>query len=235
MSNTNKYFDRGNNEVTEVELLKNRNANEQLAIKYFQKIRIGGCFTAKYVSDKQHEKMIEDLIGDREQRRLIALKRLGLDEEQVQEIPPVSFEGYSRISDQVRGLKKDYVAFTDENKVVTPTKELTWIFFGDDQIFVYKCRVDTVDNALRSEETQEYFYKDITAFANQSESYTDKIPVLKQGCASSRIELEERVVEAERFRIVVPGEIFSCAISVEQDNSQKISAMKQKLREKKNA
>lgn len=229
------FTDRSGKNVTETELLKNRNPSEQRAIKYFNKIKIGGCFKAQYVTDEEHEKLIETLIGDKNQRRATALKRLGVDEEQVKEIPPVSFEGYAFIADHVRGIKRDYFTFNSKNKAVTPTKELTWIFFGDEQVFVYKCRVDTVDNALRSEETQEYFYKDITAFSTQSESYTEKVRVLKEDGCSSKLDWEERIAETERFRIVVPGEVFSCAISPEQDNNAKISAMKQKLREKKNA
>jgi hypothetical protein len=229
------YLDRSGNSVPELELLENRNPSEQTAIKYFQKIAIGGCLTKKYVSDETHEKLIEHLIGDREERKTIALKRLGIDEDQVQEIPPVTFEGYCFISEEVRGLKRDYFAYKAKNRIVTPTKELTWLFFGDEQIYVYKWRVDTVDNALRSEETREYFYKDITAFSTKSESHTEKVPVLKKGCIGTGLEMQESIAELESFRIVVPGEVFVCAISPDHDNQKKISAMKQKLREKKTA
>lgn len=237
MSNK-QYEDRSGNFVYEQELLKNRNASEQMAIKYFMKIpKSVGCFSKEFVTDSVYEQLVRKLIGDVDDQKLKALKRLGLDEEQVNEIPPVYFEGYAFIADEVKGLKKDYVVIDSENRFVTPTKELTWIFFGDEQIYVYLSRIDTVDNALRSEETQEYFYKDITAFSTQSESYTEKVPVMKiGGCfAQNYFEMEERVAESERFKIVVPGEVFRCAITPEADNASKISSMKQKLREKKNS
>lgn len=228
-----KYIDRSNNTVTEGELLKNRNPSEQLAIKYFQKISIGGCITKKYVSDEAYDKVIEKLIGDRNERKATALRRLGIDEDQVQEIPPVFFEGYAFVAGDVKAVARDYITFSSQGRAITPTKELTWIFFGDDQIYVYKCGVDSVDNALRLEQTKEYFYKDITAFTTQSDSATQKVQVLQSGCGGSYPVTQERIVESERFRIVVPGEVFICAISPDDGNQQKISAMKQKLREKK--
>lgn len=234
MSNDGLYTDRYNNEVSLVELMKDKNDAEKKAIRYFYGIAEGGCFSKKYVTDDEYLSLVADQVGSLESRKAQALKKLGLDEDQVQEIPPVGFQGFAFLAGELKGIERDNVRFTENGKVVTATKELTWLFFGDEQIFVYKARVDMVDHALRSEKTQEYFYKDVTAFSTESDSHKEKVPVFTKGCGSSTVEYKDRAVESEKFRIVVPGEVFTTAISPEDDNESKISAMKQKLREKKN-
>lgn len=226
------YEDRYGNKVTLQELLKGKNSSEQKAIKYFYSIPLSGCFKKKYVSDAEYMALVSEQIGSLESRKERALSRLGLDEDQVREIPPVCFQGYALLHGDVKGIN-DKIQITERGRIVTPTKELTWLFFGDEQVYVYKVRVDTMDEALKSERTQEYFYRDVTAFASSSDSVRTKVPVLKKGCMSTKIEYIDRAIEKEAFRIVVPGETFECALSPEDDNESKINAMKQKLREKK--
>jgi hypothetical protein len=228
------YTDRYGNEVALDVLMKNKNPEEQVAIKYFNAIGDGGCFGKKYVTDQAYLNLVIKQVGSLEDRQAQALNKLGLDVDQVQEIPPVGFQGYAFLTDSIKDMKHDKVRFTAGDQFVTATKELTWLFFGDEQIFVYKARIDMIDHAIRSENTLEYFYKDITAFSTESNSAKQKVPVLTEGCGQSKVETIDRVVAVERFKIVVPGEVFVCAISPEDDNASKISAMKQKLRDKKN-
>ena len=155
-------------------LMKNKNPEEQVAIKYFNAIGDGGCFGKKYVTDQAYLNLVIKQVGSLEDRQAQALNKLGLDVDQVQEIPPVGFQGYAWMSEELKGMEKDYVRYTSNGNVITPTKEITWLFFGDEQVFVYKCRVDLCDSQLRSEKTQEYFYKDITAFSTESNSPFDK-------------------------------------------------------------
>ena len=219
---------------TKAELLKffkNKSPNEQTALKYFYGIPVKeGCFNNTYVSDEEYIALVNEQVGSLESRKARALSKLGLDEEQVREIPPVFFQGWTSIQGDVKGIKNDLYKYTEANRLVTPTRELTWIFFGNEQIFVYRTRIDSCDESLKSERTQEYFYKDITAFASASDSIRAKV----SGIVKKKLEFVDRTVENETFKIVVPGESFNCALSPEDDNESKISAMKQKLREKKN-
>lgn len=234
MADSNLYIDRHGNKVSSIELMKGKNKSEEKALQYFYGINIGGCFSSKYVTDEEYLALVLEQVGSLESRKLQALKKLGLDEDQVQEIPPVGFQGYTLLTD-VNGIKHEYVRITKKGIILTATKELTWLFFGEEQIFVYKVRIDMVDHALKSEKTKEYFYKDVTAFSTESESHREKVPVFKKGCGgSTTVEYIQKPVESEKFVIVVPGESFETAISPEDDNESKISAMKQKLREKKN-
>lgn len=234
---TETYKDRYGNQVPVEELLKNRQPNEQKAIKYFNYLPVkSGCFGKKqFVTDAEYLAIVNEQIGSLESRKAVALARLGLDKAQVSEIPPVCFQGYKLLEGEVKGINNDWYRYTENDRFVTPTRELTWIFFGNDQVFVYKARVDTCDNTLKSERTLEYFYKDVTAFASSSDSIKVKIRQdTSKGCGGEKTEWLDRNYDKESFRIVVPGEVFECPLSPEDDNAEKISGMKQKLREKKN-
>jgi len=229
------YEDRYGNKVKAEELLKNKDPNERKAIQYFYSLPVkSGCFGKKFLTDAEYLAIVDEQVGSPESRKARALDRLGLDEDQVREIPPVCFQGFADLEDDVKGIVRDLVRLTKNGRRVTPTKELTWLFFGNDQVYVYTVRVDTCDASLKSERTLEYFYKDVTAFASKSDSVRKKVPEVKDGCGGGSVEYVDRHVEEESFRIVVPGEIFECALSPEDDNESKITAMKQKLREKKN-
>lgn len=230
------YLDRYGNNVTIEELIKNKSPSEQIAIRYFNSVPIkAGCFSKTFATDSDYLKIVNEQVGSLEDRKTRALSRLGVDEDQVCEIPPVCFQGFTTLEDDVKGIKNDWIRLNSNGHIVTPTKELTWLFFGNEQVFVYKVRIDTCDNSMKSERTQEYFYKDVTAFASSSDSVRTKVPNVKKGCGTETVEYVDRNVDKESFRIVVPGEIFECPLSPEDDNESKISAMKQKLREKKNS
>ena len=232
MANKNTFEDRDKNDVNINELFKNKSADEILALKYFHGISVGGCLKKKYVTDEKHDELVDKLIGNRTDRKEEALARLGIEEEQVQEIPPVFFEGYAFGAPTENG--RQYYAFhRGENIIVTPTKQLTWIFFGEEQLFVFQRAFDTVENSLKREKTLEYYYKDVTDFNTESSSANEKVPVYIKGCGNTSVEYENKVVEREEFKIVVPGDEFSAALASTDDNGGKIAAMKQKLREKK--
>jgi hypothetical protein len=234
MADEIKYEDRFLNTLSKEDLLKGKNPEEIIAIKYFQYVDDGGCFGSKYISDEEFLVIQNKAVGSLEDRKSQALNKLGIDIDQVSEIEPVGFQGYAWMADEIEAMKKNYVRFPGAGGVITPTKELTWLFFGDQQLFVYKCRVDMCDSQLRSEKTLEYFYKDITAFSTESSSHREKKGTLENGCGSSTWEYSDQTIQEEKFKIVVPGEVFSCAMSPEDDNDNKISGMKQKLRDKKN-
>lgn len=234
MADEIEYWDRYGNKMSADGLMAGRNPEEQIAIKYFQYVNDGGCMGAKYISDEEYLTIQNNAVGSLEDRKTQALNKLGVDIDQVSEIEPVGFQGYAFLTDEIGSMEKNYVRFSGDGNLITATKELTWLFFGDEQLFVYKCRVDMCDSQLRSETTIDYFYKDITAFSTESSSHREKTATLESGCGKNEYVYSDQTIQAEKFRIVVPGEVFSCAMSSEDDNNTKISAMKQKLRDKKN-
>lgn len=227
MAEKTKYKDKQGNTVTLDELLKGKNPEQIKAIKFFFGIPIKeGCFKKEYLKGEAYLQLVKEKRNkvDLKER---ALQKLGIDEDQVREIAPVCFEGFRDEHSKIR----PYAGFVGET-VVSSMYEVTWLFFGDDQVYVYNHAFDTTDDSV-VDATQEYFYKDITAFATSSDSIQKKIWVVKKdGCSTASVS-ETRTVNSELFRIVVPGEVFQCAYRDEGDSAKMISAMKQKLRDKK--
>jgi hypothetical protein len=222
-----KFTDKQGNEVSLDELLKGKTPEQIKALKFFSGTPIEeGCFSKKYLTQEAYMEIVSARLSqfDSKQR---ALAKLGLDEDQVKEIDPVCFTGFrythSTINPWFIKVGKEWCS---------SMWEITWLFFGNEQVFVYHHGFDTTDDSL-VDTTQEYFYKDITAFATSSESSQKKVwEVKSEGCVSNRVSTMA-TTSTEVFRIVVPGEVFSCVYKEDSTSSQKISAMKQKLREMK--
>lgn len=223
-----KYTDKQGNAVTLEELLKGKSPEQTKAIKFFHGIPIKeGCFKKEYLKGEAYLQIVKEKQGkiDLKER---ALQKLGVDEDQVREIEPVCLVGFRDDHSKIKSYPGYFVGGT----LVSSVYEVTWIFFGDDQVYVYNHAFDTTDESL-VDATREYFYKDITAFATSSNSIQKKVWVVKeQGCSTSRVS-EMRMMNSELFRIVVPGEVFECAYRDQGHSAEMISAMKQKLRDKK--
>lgn len=221
------HTDKQGNEVSLEELLKGKSDSQQIALKFFAGEPVKkACFKKTYLTAEGYSDLVSENRehGDYKQR---ALQKLGIDEEQVQEIDPVMFEGYRYEHERLM----PYLQVV-EGKFVSSMYEITWLFFGDEQVYAYHCAFDTTDQTA-SENTLEYFYRDITAFATGSDNVEKKIWVAEgSGCSKTR-ESQKKMVSSELFRIVVPGDAFSTALTNEDEFAGSIAAMKQKLREKK--
>lgn len=140
------------------------------------------------------------------------LEKLGIDVDDVAEIAPVNFHGYN--------YEKNPIKKQISGSYVSPRYELIWVFFSDSQMFTYKCAFDMFNNFI-DESTQEYFYKDVTSF--------------KTATAKPE-ESDAEDLRYERFTIIIPGDNISVSMTgTEQNSSDIIFGMKQKLRKKKNA
>ncbi|MDB2576437.1 hypothetical protein N9Z54_04450 [Planctomycetota bacterium] len=228
----NAYTDKQGNVVGLQELLKGKKGKQLQALKLFHCIPISeGCFSKEYLTLAAYERIVDAKRDGLDLRRR-AIEKLGIDEDQVREIDPICLEGYREFHDKINPYLADAIDGKGEGSMVSSMYEVTWLFFGDEQVFVYNHGFDTTDDSL-VDTTQEYFYQDITSFVTSSESVQKKIwNVNGEGCSSLR-KSEMRMVNSELFRIVVPGETFTCAYHDDGDTARQISAMKQKLREKK--
>lgn len=166
---------------------------------------------AKNISDDEYATMVASK-RDSMNLRAKALKKIGLDEEEVNEIPPVMFQGYT--------FKNAYAKKRGNGNWVASNYEVTWIFFSSTQIYVYKCMF-SMDEDKTKETTLEYFYKDVTAFSTSSEA------------EKAKINGHDEEIETEKFTLVVPGDKLYVSMGDIEDADSIIQAMKQKLREKK--
>jgi hypothetical protein len=184
-------------------------AEQQTAIKYFKTPEgcIGTLLNMLFgVSDETYDAMVSAKRQSYNPKQK-ALNKIGLDESQVNEIPPVNFEGYDF-------EKSNYVKKGKDNRWRSSRYQTTWLFFSDAQVYMYSYAFN-LDSDEKNERTEEYFYKDIVNFST----------------ASDTVDKAGQKVESHRFKLVVPGDQFSVAMT--GDAESVLQAMKQKLREKK--
>lgn len=156
-----------------------------------------------------------------------AIKKLGIDLDQVSEIEPVYFEGFKFVS----SIAKQ----TESGLWVSNIVQASWIFFSVDQIFIYTYEMH-LDEDKKRENTIEYFYRDVTSFVTNTHDEKTKFVYTRErsGCQSKTQQEKEKVVETTEFRITVPGDTMELAMKDSEDNEERIQGMKQLLREKKN-
>lgn len=185
---------------------KGKSEEQKQVIRYFL---VEGC-GKETISDAEYDAIIAKRLP---QIKRQGLKKIGLDEDQIKEIEPVHFENF--VFDNDSYYKKG------EDGVWRSSKyEVTWLFFSDSQVFLYK-KTMSFDEKKDKEATEEYFYKDITNFSTVSETKTITL---------GDIPLE---IDTTQFKLVVPGESFKCAMIQNDYTEGAIQGMKAKLREKK--
>nr|DAJ09937.1 MAG TPA: hypothetical protein [Caudoviricetes sp.] len=177
-------------------------------VEYFCK---EGCMT-KTISDDEYLQMVRAK-RDSMNFKKKALDKIGLDEDEVSEIPPAMFEGFV--------YKNAYAKQNASGKWVSSAYQVSWVFFSSTQVYLYSYTFN-MDEDKKNERTDEFFYKDVTSFSTLSESDT------AHGLGGNTFE-----VTSEQFAMVVPGDKLFLAMGDIKDADSIIQAMKQKLREKK--
>jgi len=197
-------------------LLRGKTAEQKKVIKYFKDTGCLAGFTR--MKDDEYEEMVKTKLNSLNLKQR-AIGKIGLDEDQLKEIPPIFLHGYHFDGAEVRVGKDD--------RLRSSKYDATWLFFSDSQVYMYSYVLDMIEDA-KTEKTEEYFYKDITNFSTSSETTEAK---KFSGCKGDKVTTTKR--EYSRFSLVVPGEKFYCSTSGVPDADRSVSAMKQKLREKK--
>lgn len=201
-------------------LTKGRSEEQAKVIKYF----LGtGCCVKKPISDAEYDAIVIKKVQALNVRER-ALSKLGIDEDQVKEVEPIHFEGWSFDS------SKAYAKFGKDKLWRSSAYQVTWIFFSSEQVYIYRYTLN-MDEDGKKEQTDEYFYKDITNFSTGSES-VEKEVLVKTTCKGEGV-YERRVVDSNMFQITVPGDKISCAMEQNDYTENAIQGMKAKLREKK--
>lgn len=200
---------------------KGKSAEQIKVVDYFTK---EGCLAAFGVmKDDEYLQMVRNK-RDSLKLREKALAKIGLDEDQVKEIPPVCLQGFR--------FDRAWAKKTAAGRWVSSSYEVAWLFFSSTQLYLYSMRLN-LDEDKKSESTQEFFYKDITALTTLTRNYSsadDEGKERVKAFGDNKIELETAV-----FQITVPGEKLTVAMDSDEvpDHEAVVQAMKQKLREKK--
>lgn len=198
------------------ERIKGRTPNQQKVIRYF--CNDDGCFS-KRMKDEEYEEMVKAVISSMDFKQK-ALNKIGLDESEVNEIDPVSFEGY------VFGKNVFARPAKDSRGYYSSAYQISWLFFSSTQVYVYQYTFN-MDEDGKKEATEEYFYKDITNFSTSSDTVetTEYDPKKKKNILVN--------VDSNRFALTVPGDKFYCSMKQNDETEKRIQGMKAKLREKK--
>ena len=195
---------------------KGKNEQQKQIIKYLY----GGCMTFGKMTDADYDSMVAS-VRDSLNLKQKALNKIGIDEDQLREIDPVFFEGYAN---------ENLFVGKQDGKLRSTWYETAWLFCSETQVYMYKYSWDMETDGKR-EKTEEYFYTDITNFNTSAE--TVEAFNIKTGCNGKETSREKVNREYSSFGLVVPGDNFRCSTSNSPNSESSVSAMKQKLREKK--
>ncbi|MBQ8003390.1 MAG: hypothetical protein IJ297_08110 [Clostridia bacterium] len=196
-------------------LLKAANATQKKAIKYF--IPEPGCKGLfDKVTDEEYDAIINTMVQESNSYKR-ALDKIGLDESELKEIPPVTLYGYEENNNSFSKTNPDGTYRTN-------LYSITHLFFSSTQVYMYQLIFNTMKND-KKERTEEYFYKDITNFSTVSDTVES---ITFKGCQNTAQKVS---VEVQKFSLIVPGDKFTCATYGDID--QQVRALKNKLREKK--
>ena len=196
-------------------LKKGASADQKTAINYFLPEK--GCIgMLTKVKDEVYDAIVQRLVASSNSYKK-AIAKIGLDEDELKEIPPVTLYGYEDTKDALTRTTSTGAFRSDRYAI-------THLFFSATQVYMYKLVLSTTSNE-KKERTEEYFYKDITNFSTADETveaWTYK------GCSGMPTKTN---VNTQQFSLIVPGDKFSCFTT--GDIEQQVRAMKNKLREKK--
>ena len=159
------------------------------------------------VSDEQYDDSVGSMLSNIQAN---AMEKLGIDEDEVKEIAPISFDGY--VYKGASQAKKGEDGLWRTNKY-----ESVMLFFSEHEVHCYTYNFDTTSQK-QTEATDVYFYKDIVSVSTAS----DTVQVLGQN------------VDYEYFKLTTAG---GTALSVslrDVSNAQRsINAMRALLKTKK--
>lgn len=148
-----------------------------------------------------------------------ALKKLGLDEDQVKVIEPVVFGGIYDKNIRSQG----YYRTGKDGRVRTSNYQASVFFFGEEQVYYYT-RIKSIIEDEVKEATEEYFYTDIVAAATSSDAVTYTDAVTKKS----------QTQNFEYFKLTTSGgTAIQAAMRDDGSLDKSINGMKQLLRDKK--
>jgi len=162
------------------------------------------------VTASELDKAAIDHLSDLKTR---ALKKLGIDEDEVSEAPPIHFHGYyfKKIQGVYPRLKKDY----GDNRYRSSFYNAVMFLFSNKQVYCYEYRFSLLDDK-NTVSTEEVFYRDIISVTTMSE--TEKVGDYGE-------------INFENFNLKTAASVLGATIFDLDENA--VKAMKNKIREKK--
>lgn len=189
-----------------------RIVNSKLLKKFQDSIKVTVA-PKKLMTDTEYEELVAKRIEAMNIGQ-VSLDKLGLDPDQVKEIQPII------LKDKVIKDHSFRVKNKENGSLHSSTQHVTYLYFTDEQLFVYKIVFDMCCN-MQEEWASEFFYKDICDVS----SYTTKNVL-----AIDDFKFEYSTVS---FEIIASNSKIGFDIDGDNENVGSIQAMKQKIRERK--
>ena len=158
-----------------------------------------------------------------------AIEKIGLDESQISEIPPVVISSFKKGS--------PFYWYKDSAKKIYLTDKfcVTWIFFSDTQIYTYTYELNTISEDV-TETTNDFFYSDITCITTSHEIEDDMKIVRGHGCIGFfKKKYVRNNIHWDALKITVPSDDYYFHCKTTPTTEQSIQAAKAMIREKKHA
>lgn len=179
---------------------------------------IGGFLIYSKTAGRPTDNEIDQTCKDKAKNiKTQALKKLGLDEDQVTEADPIIFDGY-----YYKNIRSGCLYRKGKDNIVrSSTYEAVMFFFSAEQVYCYEYRFSIVADE-KQESTEEYFYRDIVSAATKSEAVTYKI------------DGKDESFNYEQFKLTTSGGTSIGASILDLGTAERsINAMKSLLRSKK--
>ena len=186
--------------------------NNVLSKKFEDSIKVKVA-PQQLLTDEEYEKLVDAKIEEMDIAQL-GLDKLGLDPDQVKEINPIV------IRDKVINDDSLTVRNKKDNTIHSSTQHVTYLYFTDEQLFVYKIQFDMCCN-MQYEWASEFFYKDICDISTHTSRNVLQIDDFK---------FEYSTVT---FNIIASNSKIGFVLDGNNENIGSIQAMKHKIREKK--
>lgn len=158
-----------------------------------------------------------------------ALKKLGLEEEEVSMAKPIELWGYSlgqaQLSDKTTGHLMDIEG--KDGRWRSPEVVLSAFYFSENTVHYYQWIASLVSDASR-ERTDEIYYKDIVSVKLDSEQF--------QYVNAKGREVAGKMVRYDSFALRnMGGESISCSVRNSSDAEEAVNGMRALLKQKKTA
>lgn len=153
-----------------------------------------------------------------------AMMKIGLDESEISEIAPICLNSYK--------FDDDAYVKVENNVAVSSKYCVSWIFFSATQMYTYSFTFDmTSDNTW--EETNDFFYQDITCFTTRNKVVERIITETGKGCFGKGESTYKSNYVVDTLEITVPGRSHTISMRDASVQAQSIQAAKSMLRERK--
>ncbi|MCL1943699.1 MAG: hypothetical protein FWF54_09175 [Candidatus Azobacteroides sp.] len=207
-----------------------RTEEQQQVIRYF--LYNGSILSKEEMKDEEYDALLKSYL-DKTDFKQRALNKFDLDESEFTEVNPVKLENYYFEE------KDSFSKKGKDGKVRSSAYQISWVFGTNDKFYIYRNTIH-LDQDVRKETANEYYWKDIDRFFISNETkkiWLYDIPALiisQFSNKTSQIIGSSINYDVTLFSMSVHDEKIECFIDETNDSQERtIRGLKTKLDEKK--